>query len=273
MDGLKWKGTGVRWTLEKAQNVGLVELMRMNTQQRAELAQFYRNQFVNRTNQFARVGRVGYALAKVIKDFSDVNSKLGTNFDPFDPVVETHKGMRQLAHEFDRKNPQNSLASYISVMQDFFKAKSSTVKGWDAIGLAQDKRLFGMTVERTGKFHWDRDENGNYVLDENGKRIKVWETVEIPTYTMTDAERIMFWRVYEEVRKSGWTSINDYSSESQHEFATRWMAGDFNKTDFAEAYDNLRQMLSQRPKGFVEHAEGIEGDFFQRKGGGDDFSF
>ena len=270
MDDLSWKGSGKRWTLKAAQNLGLMGLMKMNTQQRAELAQFYRNQFILRTEQFARAGRVGYALAKVFKDMEDVNEKLGFHLDPFDPVVEKRGKYRVLSDEFSmRKNPQNALASYITIMQDFFKAKSSTVKGWDAIGEAQDKRLFGTVVRRTGKFHWQRSPNGEYILDKNGKRIKEWEIVESPEYRMTDAERIMFWRVYEEVRKTGWNGINDYSSDSQRLFAYKWQTGDFNRLDFDSAYKVLSDMLDERPRYMRENAPGISGDPFQQDGEGD----
>lgn len=270
MDDFAWRGAGKKWTLKAAQNLGLMGLMRMNTQERAELAQFYRNQFILRTEQFARAGRVGYALAKVFKDMEDVNEKLGFHLDPFDPVVVKQGKFRMLSDEFrDRKNPQNALASYITIMQDFFKAKSSTIKGWDEIGLAQDKRLFGTTLQRTGKFHWDRYPNGEYTHTSDGKRVKVWEVVEIPEYRMTDAERIMFWRVYEEVRKTGWNGINDYSSDSQRLFATKWMVGDFNRLDFSEAYKVLSDMLDERPRYMRENAPGISGDPFQPDGEGD----
>lgn len=269
MATLKWKGIGKRWNLKSAQEVGLIDLMRMNTQERAELAQFYRNQFINRVEQFARSSRVGYAVSKVFRDMEDVNKKLGFHLDAFEPIVVAHGKTRQLNDEFAmRKNPQNALASYISVMQDFFKAKSSTISGWDAIGKAQDIRLFGAHVERTGKFHWQRYPNGEYVLDKNGKRIREWEIVETPLYTLTDAERIIFWRVYEEVRKTGWNGINDYSSDSQRLFATQWQTGNFNRLDFDSAYKALTDILDERPKGYPEHVPGINGDFFQQTDGG-----
>lgn len=269
---ISWKGRGRKWSLAAAQNVGLLELMKMNTRQRAELAQFYRNQFILRTDQFARSGRVGYALAKVLKDMEDVNKKLNFHMDPFNPIVVTHKSVHYLSPEWaERKNPQNALASYINIMQDFFKAKSSTVKGWNAIGLAQDKRLFGTLVTNVSRYHWKRNPDGSYALNEKGRRIKEWytQTVEHPEYSMSDAERIMFWRVYEEVRKTGWNGINDYSSDSQRLFATKWQKGDFNRLDFESAYKVLTDMLDERPKGFEEHVPGIKGDFFQQDGGDD----
>ena len=272
MDDLSWKGSGKRWTLKAAQNLGLMGLMKMNTQQRAELAQFYRNQFILRAEQFARAGRVGYALAKVFKDMEDVNEKLGFHLDPFDPIVERRGKYRVLSDEFSmRKNPQNALASYITIMQDFFKAKSSTIKGWDEIGLAQDKRLFGALVTKVSRYHWKRNADGDYVLDEKGHRIKEWYTEEreTPEYRMSDAERIMFWRVYEEVRKTGWNGINDYSSDSQRLFATHWQTGSFNRLDFSEAYKVLSDMLDERPRYMRENAPGISGDPFQQDGEGD----
>lgn len=253
MAKLSWKGTGKKWTLKSAQNIGIMQLLRMDTKSRAELAQFYRNQFNTRVNSFVRAGTIGYAISKLLEDMNKVSSKLGVNFDPFEPVVISRGKKRYLSATFsNRSNPQNALASYITLMQDFFSAKSSTVQGWRAIGYDQDKRIFG--------------ENYKIVPGRLYKKKQNIKIVSNLKYQMSDAERIMFWKVYREITKSNWTGINDYSSDSQRLFGTQWMTGDFSKLDFEEAYNRMYQLLNTRPNTIEEHAPGIAGDFFQQEG-------
>lgn len=257
MANISWKSTGRKWSLEAATNVGLMELMKMNTQERAELAQFLRNQFNTRLNSFIRANTVGYALSKLVQDMTDVSEKLNISLDPFDPVVIAKGRRRVLSPAFaNRKNPQNALASYITMMQDFFKSKSSTVKGWKEIGVEQDARIFGLVTKVIPGREFKKKQNIKYVTNLR--------------YEMTDAERIMFWKVYRDISKTGWTSINDYSSDSQRLFGTKWMTGDFNRLDFDEAYARMVDKLNERPETIEEHAPGINGDFFQQEGGFDD---
>ena len=254
---ISWKSTGRKWNLEAATHVGLAELMRMNTQERAELAQFLRNQFNTRVNSFVRANTIGYAISKLVQDMTDVSEKLGVNLDPFSPVVIQRGRTRILSSVFsERKNPQNALASYITMMQDFFQAKSSTVKGWREIGKEQDERIFGLVTKVLPGRKYKKKQNIKYVT-----------TLK---YEMSDAERIMFWKVYREITKTGWTSINDYSSDSQRLFGTKWMSGDFNHLDFEEAYKRMEELLNAKPESIEEHVPGIAGDFFQQEGGFDD---
>lgn len=257
MAKLSWKSAGRKWNLEAATHVGLMELMKMNTQERAELAQFLRNQFNKRVNSFVNANTIGYAVSKLVQDMADVSGKLNINLDPFEPVVIARGKRRILSPVFsDRKNPQNALASYITMMQDFFKSKSSTVKGWKEIGAEQDARIFGLVTKVVPGREFKKKQNIKYVTSLR--------------YEMTDAERIMFWKVYRDITKTGWTSINDYSSDSQRLFGTKWMSGDFNHLDFEEAYARMMEMLNAKPKSIEEHAPGIAGDFFQQEGGFDD---
>lgn len=257
---ISWQKTGRKWNLEAATNVGLLELMKMSTQERAELAQFLRNQFNTRLNSFVRANTVGYAISKLVEDMADVSAKLNIKLDPFDPVVIQRGRKRILSPNFaERKNPQNALASYITLMQDFFKSKSSTVKGWRVIGEEQDKRIFGLVTRVVPGRQYKKKQNIKY---ETSLR-----------YQMTDAERVMFWKVYRDIYKTGWTSINDYSSDSQRLFGTKWMSGDFNHLDFEEAYSRMVEMLNEVPESIEEHAPGIVGDFFQQEGGFDNDYF
>ncbi len=248
MATLSWKGTGKKWTLKSALAVNPIELARMNTPQRAELAQFFRNQYVTRLRSFQRAGTTGYALVKLEEDMKEVRDKMGINMNPLDLVVRA-KGKRRVLGEAyaDRKNPQNALATYVTLMQDFFSAKSSTVKGWRQIGEEQDRRLFGEKIVgiRKGRSYKNRTQI-RYVKD--------------IAHRMSDEERIMFWKVYREAYRSDWVALWSYSSADQKEFASKWMAGDFNHLDFEEAYVRMASLLDARPDVLPEHAGGVWGD-------------
>lgn len=261
---IAWKGKRPvgRWTLKSATSLPLIELMKMDTRERAELAQFLHNQFQLRVNSFVRAGTVSYALNKIYQDVEKVNEKLGFSLDLDANVVTSKRGMRVLSTEFaERKNPQNALASYISLLQGFFSWKSSTVKGWREIGEKEDKRIFGVNTVRAYR----------YEIGADGKRHRIYYDKEVgPKYQMTDAERIQFWRVYEDLYKTGWTNLT-YSSESQREFGSLWMKGKLSVSSFEDAYSHMEAMLSAVPDKIEEHAPNVQGDFFQRKGGRDSF--
>ena len=214
---VKWRPLKAKWTLAKALAVDPLQLKSMATPQKAELAQFLHSQFSARLSQFTRAGTVGYAVAKLAEDMDFSSKKMLMDMNPFDNIVTTRGKNRVLARAYaNRKNPQNALSTYITLMQDFFSSKSSTVKGWRSIGYEQDKRIFG--------------------------EVKVGRK-KVLKYQMTDAERINFWRVYKELYKTDWIPITSYSSESQREVGQLWVSGDFNKLDFDEAYAKLAELL------------------------------
>lgn len=241
---MRWRPLKAKWTLAKALAVDPLQLKSMETPQKAELAQFLRNQFSTRLNQFTRAGAVGYAVAKLAEDMDSSSKKMLMDMNPFDPIVTTRGKSRVLARTYaNRKNPQNALATYITLMQDFFNSKSSTVKGWRSIGYEQDKRIFGEMKD--------------------GRKT-------VLKYQMSDAERINFWRVYKELYKTDWVPITSYSSDSQREVGQLWMSGDFNKLDFDEAYAKLAKLLDARPDVIKETVPGNPADFSQQDAGGGD---
>ena len=216
----------------------------MNTPERAELAQFLRNQFNTRLRTFTKAGTLGFAVTKLVDDMSEVSENLMINMNPSDPIVTSKGKQRVLAREYAmRKNPQNALASYVVLMQDFFKAKSSTVAGWRKIGKEQDERIFGTHKE--------------------GRKT-------VANYQMTDEERTNFWKVYRELYRTDWISIHDYSSDSQREVGSFWQSGTFDKADFESAYNALVEKLNAKPKFLPEHEPGNENDPFQQEGDADE---
>ena len=82
MATLRWKPLKSRWTLAKALAVGTMELNRMNTPERAELAQFLRNQFSTRLRTFTKAGTLGYAATKLVDDMTEVSENLMINMNP-----------------------------------------------------------------------------------------------------------------------------------------------------------------------------------------------
>ena len=240
----KWKRAGKKWTLKEALSVGPIRLRGMKTEERAELAQFLKSQFTLRLNQFTKAGTIGYAVHKLAKDMEHVSAKLGMKMDPFMNVVTRKGKTRVLAANFaERKNPQNALATYITLMQDFFTAKSSTVRGWREIGENQDRQLFGeITTIKPGRLFKKKQ---NLIYE---KQI---------AYRMTDAERITFWTVYDMLRKTRWTPLTQkYAAGGQKDFSTLWMTGSFDKRDIEAAYAEMSRLMQGQLDHIEEHKSG-----------------
>lgn len=246
MATVSWKGSAKKWTLNEAKSLSPMRIAIMNTQERAELANFLRNQFSTRLSTFTRAGEIGYAVAKLAEDFEKMSDKLGMNVDPFDPVIVSIGKTKTLSPMFaDRKNPQNALFSYIVTMQDFFNAKSSTVKGWREIKAEQDFRLFGYTEK---------------VPSKKVKGRQYYKNVKKLDYTMSDAERIMFWRTYKMLKQTGWTEINSYDSDIQRKFGSAWRTGKFDKSDINAAFTEMLKMFDVRPDHIKEGKPGVSSD-------------
>lgn len=189
-----WKLTN-KWTMRKVKNLSLDDISRMKLPERADLAQYMYKQFQRRVNEAARAIVMPYGIKKMYMDFEkrysdiiDVNGKqmsigefLGIDLDK--PITKSHKGSISLAEPYASMRYANqSLFAYINQMRDFFSWKSSTVKGWEAITLEQDKRLFG-------------EENGS------------------PLRRMDEFQRIQFWSAIDEIRKWSTNTLDYEHSE------------------------------------------------------------
>ena len=240
------KSSTTKWTLDEAKSLSPMRIAIMNTQERAELANFLRNQFNARLSTFTKAGEVGYAVAKLADDFEKMSEKLGMNLDPFEPVIVGKGKNKTISPMFaNRKNPQNALFSYIVTMQDFFNAKSSTLKGWREIKQEQDFRLFGYTEK---------------VPSKKVKGRQYYKNVKKLDYTMSDAERIVFWRTYKMLKRTGWTEINSYDSDIQRKFGSAWRTGTFDKTDIEAAYSAMLNIFDTRPDYIRESQPGVSSD-------------
>lgn len=267
-----WPSKGNRrWTLKEANALGYFDIRKMSTPEKAELAQFYRNQFGLRIEQFAKAGTVGYAVHKLTADMAEMSEKLGIDMNPLDPiVVPAGRGQRRLSNAYVlMDNPQNKLGAYISLMQKFFTSKSGTVKGWREIGEEQDKRLFGEDVKII-----------------RGKRHKGYQEIRYeytPKRRMTDRERTLFWRIYHDISKTRYVPLSAiYAQSGQDNFATLWQSPDMWKgidrdsdnddaLDYDKLYARMQALLDREPDNFVEHAPGM-GNHSARAEGGDNIN-
>lgn len=222
--------------MKSALGANVFQVRSMNTIQRAELAEFLRQQTASRLGQFDRAGRVGYAGIKLIRDWNELMADRGYNFNIFDQFVKKGK----LSQTYARvKNPQNIIFSEIVLMQDFLSSQTSTVKGWKEHTKKWDDKVFG------------------------GK------------YEMDDFERIIWWDTYQELVHSGWTSITGYDSDQIKLFATHWRVGEFDRTDLNAAVAAMKNLLNRTPDILPEHPPGRTDDAFQQdlEGGDDGFDF
>ena len=268
----RWKGAGRKWTLNEAKSLNIMQIGKLDLQEKAELAQFYYRQFNLRANSFARAMRVPYAFSKIMRDFDDLTksdrvNSLMREVSLDSPVVVAKGRYRELSEPWaSMRNPKQSLTSYILRMQDFFNAKTSTLKGWDSVGYNQDVQLFGTDAVFSKKY--------GYVIDENGKRRRVEKFgpfVELrPKYRMTDSERVKFWAIVDLAKQAGWLNKFGYSSEQAHrQIASLWLSGELNKDDIDAAYDKIQDILGVKranERRYPEHAPGVTGDPIQPDG-------
>ncbi len=255
---MRWKGAD-KWNLKSAQGVGTLALLKMPMQQKAELAQFYYNQFNLRVNTYTPA-EIPYAFTQLLRNFdrmqkSDKLTPLQRAITLDEPVVISLGRYRELNYPFsEMENPNASLNSYIRRMQNFFDAKTSTVKGWREAAKEQDILLFG--AEKGKKYHYEKDENG--------KRHRVYD--EAPKYNLSDTERRMLWEIINLAKDAGWLNRFGYDSGQAHkELAGLWMKGAFNNIsdELGAAYNRILTIIRDKEEKrgmFADVTPGIEGN-------------
>lgn len=253
-----WQRPNKRWTMNEAIRLDTADVMKMTIPERAELAEFLRQQFVRRRGQFERAGLKSFAFTKLEDDIDLVrrSDKVnGTIWNTTDKYFDTPVVRRFVGNEATLdmswaylRRPANSLASYIVTLQDFFNAKSSTVRGWKRITAEQDARLFGVQNQRRKR-----------VLNSDGKTyhyeyVAVYEN---PKRRMTDDERTNFWRLMRQYKESSWDREHGYSSESQRELAGYITSG---KISLSEDLEEAENRLYNLIHGLPETAPVVRGD-------------
>jgi len=245
-----WHKPNKKWTMAEAIRLDTVDVMKMTVPERAELAEFLRQNYQRRVQQFERAGLKSFAFVKLEDDIDFVrrSDKIRgtiwntTNNYFTEPVLRrVGNGETQLNDTWAYlKRPANSLASYIVTLQDFFNAKSSTVSGWKKISAEQDARLFGTTTKRRKR-----------VLNSDGKtyHYEYVDTYANPQRRMTDDERTRFWRLMRQYKDSAWDKEHGYSSESQRELAAYVMEGRISlEGDLEEAEVRLYNLINGLPE-------------------------
>ena len=265
---MRWKGAG-KWNLKSAQGVGNIALLRMNMQQKAELAQFYYNQLNLRINTYTPA-EIPFAFTELLHNFDKMQnsprlSPLQQRISLDAPVVVSKGRYRQLNYPFsEMENPNASLNSYIRRMQAFFDAKTSTLSGWREVGKAQDIALFGGVRGR--KYHYEKDENG--------KRHRVYE--QIPKRTLTDSERRELWKIIDLAKDAGWLNRFGYDSGQAHkEIASLWLNGKTlnPEADIDAAYNRILALIDAKESSYGKLQDvvpGIEGNPILHNGEGGD---
>lgn len=260
-----WKKRGKSWKLADAQKVGTLSLANMNLREKAELAQFYYNQFHLRENTYTPAA-IPYAYLNLAEQFeraskSDRLTDLQRQISLDAPIVVQKGKKRELNYPFsEMDNPNASLNSYIRRMQSFFSAKTSTTSGWLEVGKMQDIALFG--GHETGKYHFARDENGKFIKDKNGKRVRVYEIE--PNNRLTDDERRQLWRIIDMAKDAGWLNRFGYDSGQAHrELASLWQSGELRIDDIELAEKRIQEIMNDkeaRRGRYADVTQGIPGN-------------
>lgn len=239
---MEWKNKPRKWTIKEATSIEGMSVRKLSMQDKADLAHFLYTNYQRRLGQFSRAGREGYAQHVIQKKFDRLNEKGRMMYTLQEDPLTIRGKTRILSNALaGAENPNAALTNYILMFQDFFKSESSTVKGWKRITENQDKRLFGIK-NRLG--NWSR-----------------------PAHRMADAERIRFWSVYDELVNTGWTTINDYSSDSQRAVAALWLTEGLTDANFETAYHRLQELLDARPVALRESPPNVSSDPIQQGDG------
>ncbi len=248
-----WKIKGMRkWTLDTAINVSFMQINKMKLPERAELANFLQSALKRRVSSYNRAKAYNhpYAYTKLQEDFKELENISEYGFDFNSPIIEKSRGKHTLSPEYTKlDNPNAKLMSYIIQVQDFFSAKTSTVKGWKEVIRNESMQLFGYREYNTKR----------------GSRI-------VLNHMMTEKEREMFWKLFEEIRKSGKTTIYDSEAMRETGFTRIWQEKlKINEWNFDDLTSMMNKMLKElRNNGvpvrdFEEHTSGRNNDPFQQE--------
>lgn len=233
-----------KWTLESALKVDINDIRKMKVPERAELAQFLQNAVNTRVRSYSRAKSYNhpYAYQKLQEDFQTLANEEGYHFDFNAPIVEGKGKNRYLSKEYAALAfPASRIMSYITQVRNFLSAKSSTVSGWKAIIRNESMKLFG--------YRTIHSKRGDYI------RLN---------YLMTEDERTAFWKLYEELKKSGSVAMYDSESMRSTGFTRIWREkqsrGEWNYNDLTSMMNTMLEEMrkSGTPiRDIVEHKPGM----------------
>lgn len=233
-----------KWTLESALKMDINDIRKMKIPERAELAQFLQNAVNTRVRSYSRAKSYNhpYAYQKMQEDFQTLANEEGYHFDFSMPIVEGSGKNRALSIYYSvLPFPASRILSYIVQARNFLSAKSSTVSGWRDIIRNESMKLFGYKT-----IHSKR---GDYI------RLN---------YLMTEDERTAFWKLYEELKKSGSVAIYDSESMRSTGFTRIWREkqarGEWNYNDLTSMMNTMLEEMrkSGTPvRDIVEYKPGV----------------
>lgn len=171
-----WRPTR-KWTMKDAMSIKLEDLLRMKTEEKADLASYFQKAYERRYTEAYEKNIMPFGIEKLEKDFETFGAKYSVGL--WDRVTRGSTWHRLSDEWAQVPYLNNVLNSYISTMQDFFTWKSSSTAGWMRIRNKESGELFGWKME----------------MQPNGRRKKV------PRYLMSDDERRTFWKLYHELIK------------------------------------------------------------------------
>lgn len=190
-----------RITYAKIKSMSATELSKLDTQQAAELLRQFREKYRYREKAFQRAKSVYSPALEKMQQYYERNG------------VQSTETMNV-----------NKLRSELFQIQDFFKAKTSDVKGARQVMREQDERIFG--------------------LNEKGA----------PARRMTLEERTKFWEVYDEFLKTYKNAEAIYGSDKiQQYLGELTISGRKQKGVFRRGEIGMMQQLSALQKTLREN--------------------
>lgn len=236
-----------KWTLDSALKLDVNDIRKMKVPERAELAQFLQNAVNTRARSYSRAKSYNhpYAYKKLQEDIRELMEIGDYNFDFNAPIVEGRGKNRHLSKEYAALAfPASRIMSYITQARNFLSAKSSTVSGWKAIIRNESMKLFG--------YRTIHSKRGDYI------RLN---------YLMTEDERAAFWKLYEELKKSGSVAMYDSESMKSTGFTRIWREkqsrGEWNYNDLTSMMNTMLEEMRKSgtpARDIVEHKPGMSQD-------------
>lgn len=224
-----------------AQETPLLDVMKMTLEQRVDLAEFYRKQYVKRVKDVTRKGEIPYGVYKMEKDLKELLPSWGIDINK--PFYKTKSGKHEIVPEIENKPYiHNTLTAFISNFQDFFTWKSNTIEGWNKIIRSEETRWFG--------YHYEKD-------PVTGKRQRVLN------YHFGKDERTKFWNLFHELQAREGNKIINSDSITETGYGTLWKdlvnSDGFDIEDYAgeegmvKLINIMEASLANRKLTFPEH--------------------
>lgn len=257
MANLEWRGRSKKFTVSEMAEIDTYDVIRMNTQERADLARQMWEVVHRRVDVFQKYGEYSYAVDRLHAQFGQYSDLRGNpadaetaelnsgpayartyygdarygvskhatmgydiNFEDAPMVLGEKRGTYELGPAFrGLRNPNNALLQEILIMQDFLSAKSGSLRGNREINRHWDERIFG--------------------TDKRGRAL----------HRMSESERQKFWQVYNEMKAEYGNLIrgNYGGMPGREDSLTQvWLEHGYDKMSFEEIVNHYRDYREGR---------------------------